>query len=126
MSSKCTFSKGKVRHVSVRSPLHKNKYISKSIRQGQQEKKFAKLIASYWGEWRDAILSLHPESDRISRDGQYVHSIIEIGSRSRKALPTLKMMLSDEYKLEKPGAVGGVCRLLGHIISQVFYETNSS
>lgn len=47
MSSKCTFSKGKVRHVSVRSPLHKNKYISKSIRQGQQEKKFAKLIASY-------------------------------------------------------------------------------
>lgn len=112
--------------MSVHSALHKNKYTSKSVRQGQQEKNFANLIANYWGEWRDAILSLHPESDRISRDGQNVHSIIEIGSRSRKVLPTLKMMLSDEYKLEKSSAVRCVHRLLGPIVSQVFCETNSS
>lgn len=47
MSSKHTFSKGKVQHVSVHSALHKNKYTSKSVRQGQQEKNFAKLIANY-------------------------------------------------------------------------------
>lgn len=126
MSSKHAFSKGKVQHVSVHSALHKNKYTSTSVRQGQQEKNFAKFIANYWGEWRDVILSLHPESDRISRDGQNVHSIIEIGSRSRKVLPTLKMMLSDEHKLEKSGAVRCVRRLLGPIVSQVFCETNSS
>lgn len=37
-SSICAFPKGKVQHVLVHSTLYKNKYISKDIRQGQQEK----------------------------------------------------------------------------------------